>query len=73
MLYAIWGCLHLQHNNTLQRHRMYGFPVASISPENLDNFYCMVRPAAATTAGGLVDLGKRPGENATLIKNIFSP
>ena len=54
-------------HNTLQRHRLYGFPVASISPENLHNFCCMVRPAAAT-AGGLVDLGKRAGENATHIK-----
>ena len=45
-------------HNTLQRHRLYGFPVASISPENLHHFHCMVRPAAATTAGGLVDLGK---------------
>ena len=81
VLYAMWGCLHLLHwngdkiivHNTLQRHSLYGFPVASISPENLHHFHCMVRPAAATTAGALVDLGKRAGENATHIKNIFVP
>ena len=60
-------------HNTLQRHRLYGFPVASISPENLHHFYRMVRPDAASTAGGLVDLGKREGENATHIKYIFVP
>ena len=54
-------------HNTLQRHRLYGFPLASISPENLHYFYCRVPPAAAK-AGGLVDLGKRAGENATHIK-----
>ena len=60
-------------HNTLQRHRLlYGFSVASISPGNLNHFYCMVRPAAATTAGGLVDLGKRAGENATHIKICLS-
>ena len=53
------------HNNTLQRHRLYGFPVVSISPEKLYHFYCVVRPAAATAGAGLVDLGKRPGGNAT--------
>ena len=58
-------------HNTLRRHRLYGFPVASISPENLHYLYCMVRPAAAT-AGGLVDLGKRAGENATHIKIFLS-
>ena len=58
-------------HNTLQRHRLYGFPVAPISPENLHYLYCMIRPAAAT-AGGLVDLGKRAGENATHHKNILS-
>ena len=59
--------IKIKVHNTLQRHRLYGFPVASISPENLHHFYCMVRPAAAT-ADGLVDLGKRAGENATHIK-----
>ena len=59
-------------HSTLQRHRLYGFPVASISPKNLHHFDCMVRPAAAATAGGLVDLGKRARENATHIKIFLS-
>ena len=80
VLYAMWemprpdltcsiGMMAIQIivvHNLLQRHRLYGFPMTSISPENLHHFYCMVQQQA-----NFLDSGQSFGSLITRAKHAI--